>query len=197
MDQPMRWVCLCLDAHNFVVGPAPRADEISRMMHRSHVQPPVPRQPASSLHAANPTSHLRFGIAGGSPETRVAASAVGPFSQPKPLIVALNAALIDRKMKARSADLGGAVPVFEPSAYCRRQSAKTGPRRGEHDDAGGDFSAAAGSRLPGVEGNRDPRATLDSSLSRCRVQRGFCSWVGTELICQMMLHRSENRCVNR
>src|SRR5262245_2300538 len=68
MDQPMRWVCLCLDAHNFVVGPAPRADEISKMMHRSHVQPPVPRQPASSLHAENPNSHLRFGI-GGSPET--------------------------------------------------------------------------------------------------------------------------------
>src|SRR5262249_41960781 len=45
MDQPMRWVCLWLDAHNFVAGPAPRADEISR----SHVQPPAPRQPASSL----------------------------------------------------------------------------------------------------------------------------------------------------
>jgi hypothetical protein len=43
---------------------------------------------------------------GGSPETRVAASAVGPFSRPKPLIVALNAALTDRKMKARSARLG-------------------------------------------------------------------------------------------
>src|SRR5215831_15742206 len=41
-----------------------KADEISRMMHRSHVQPPVPRQPASSLHAAKPNSHLRFGIAG-------------------------------------------------------------------------------------------------------------------------------------
>jgi hypothetical protein len=27
-----RWVCLCLDAHNFVAGPASRADEISGMM---------------------------------------------------------------------------------------------------------------------------------------------------------------------
>src|SRR5262249_61993130 len=56
-------VCLCLDAHNFVAGPAPRADEISRMMHHGHVRPPVPRQPARSLHAAKPNSHLRFGIA--------------------------------------------------------------------------------------------------------------------------------------
>ena len=46
--------------------------------------------------------------------------------------------------------LGGTVMVFEPSAYCRRQSARTGPRRGEHDDAGGDFSAADGSHLSGV-----------------------------------------------
>src|SRR5262249_23246066 len=114
MDQPMRWVCLCLDAHNFVVGSAPRADEISRMMHRSHVQPPVPRQPASSLHAAKPNSHLRFGIAG---PTWVAEC---PFLNPPPTVAdkALRQALDE----------------------------------GEHDDAGGDFSAADGSHLSGVEG---------------------------------------------
>jgi hypothetical protein len=53
-----------------------------------------------------------------------------------------NAAFTDRKTKARIADLGGTVLVFEPSAYCRRQSARTGPRREEDYNAGGDFSAA-------------------------------------------------------
>ena len=48
MDQPMRWVCLCLDAHNFVAGPAPRADEISRMMHRGHVRPPSRDSPPAA-----------------------------------------------------------------------------------------------------------------------------------------------------
>jgi hypothetical protein len=48
--------------------------------------------------------------------------------------------------------LGGTVLVFEPSAYCRRQSARTGPRREEHDNAGGDFSATDGSDLSGVGG---------------------------------------------
>src|SRR5262245_53583928 len=51
-------------AKSAVAGPAPRAEEIGRMMHRGHVRPPVPRQPARSLHAAKPNSHLRYGIAG-------------------------------------------------------------------------------------------------------------------------------------
>src|SRR5262245_7663534 len=102
----MRWVCLCLDVHNFVAGPAPRADEIGRMMHRGHVRPP-PRQPARSLHAAKPNSHLRFGIA-----REAHASAVGPFSWPKPPIVALNAAFTDPKMQARISDLGARGACF-------------------------------------------------------------------------------------
>src|SRR5215471_14693137 len=44
------------------------------------------------------------------------------------------------------------VLVFEPSAQCRRQSARTRPRREEHDNAGGDFSATDGSHLSGVRG---------------------------------------------
>jgi hypothetical protein len=32
-----------------------------------------------------------------------------------------------------------------------------------------------------------PAGNSRSSLSGCRVQRGFCSWVGMELFFQMML----------
>jgi hypothetical protein len=46
----MRRVCLCLDAHNFVAGPASKADEISGMMHPGHVRPPSRDSP--SLHAS-------------------------------------------------------------------------------------------------------------------------------------------------
>src|SRR5262249_59212138 len=88
MDQPMRWVCLCLDAHNFVVGPAPRADEISRMMHRSHVHPPSRDSPPAAYMTRNQIHTWDLGFRG-SPETRIAASAVGPFSRPKPLIAHL------------------------------------------------------------------------------------------------------------
>jgi hypothetical protein len=183
----MRWVCLCLDAHNFVVGPAPRADEIRRMMHRSHVQPrpaTARQQPTCCETKFTP----KIWDCGGSPETRVRFGG-GAISQPKPLIVALNAALIDRKMKARSADLGGAVPVFEPSGYCRRQSAKTGLDEGGARRCWWRFFCCGWKPSTGRRRNRDPRATLDSSLSRCRVQRGFCSWVGMELIFQMMLRK--------
>ena len=159
----MRLVCLCLDAHNFAVGPAPRADEISRMMHRSHLQPPVPRQPASSLHAAKPNSHLRFGIAGKALRPASPLRRWGHFSPPKPLIVALNAAR-----------LGGAVPVFEPSAYCRRQSAKTGPRRGGARRCWRRFFCCGWKPSIGRLRDRHPRATLGSSLLRCRVLLHAC-----------------------
>src|SRR5215831_1132757 len=106
---------------------------------------PPPRQPARSLHAAKPNSQLRFGIA-----REAHASAVGPFTWPKPPIVALNAAFTDPKCRRGFPIWVPAVLVFEPSAYCRRQSARTGPRRGEYDNAGGDFSTADGSHLSGV-----------------------------------------------
>src|SRR5262245_53660470 len=65
MDQPMRWVCLCLDAHNFVIGPASRADEINRMTHRSHVRPPVPRQPRQQVSLSKtPPRSPRSGVSG-------------------------------------------------------------------------------------------------------------------------------------
>src|SRR5262245_41022075 len=136
---------------------------------------------------------------GGSPETRAAASAVGPFSRPKRLIVAPNAALTDRKMKARSADFGGAVPVFEPSAYCRRQSAKPSTRgsttmlaeiflrRMEAIYRASEESAPAGnSRFVPIT---VPRSTGFLFMGRDGVD--FPNDVAE------IAHRSENRCVNR
>src|SRR5215831_14008279 len=98
MDQPMRRVCLCLDAHNFVAGPAPRADEISRMMHRGHVRPPSRDSP--SLHASRPKFTSEIWDCG------------GLFDRGGAVFVAqasdrgLNAAFTDLKMKARIADFG-------------------------------------------------------------------------------------------
>ena len=62
------------DAHNFVVGPAPRADEISRMMHRSHVRPPSRDSPPAGVPLAKPRP--------GPPEARFLCSVCGGASLP-------------------------------------------------------------------------------------------------------------------
>src|SRR5262245_45195670 len=126
---------------------------------------------------------------GGSPATRVAASAVGPFSRPKPLIVAPNAALTDRKMKARVPTLVAQCPFLNPPPTAADKALRQALDEGGAGRCWRRFFCCGWKPSIGRRGNRHPRATLDLSLSRCRVQRGFCSWVGMELIFQMMLRK--------
>jgi len=69
-----------------------------------------------------------------------------------PAFAAWPAVLRRPRWRNEGADCRFWVALCSSLNHCGRQSARTGPRRGEHDDAGGDFSAADGSHLSGVWG---------------------------------------------